>query len=319
MIRLWLASETGSRVPIRAGGIVIGRAARSDVVVDDPEVSRVQAIVYAGETGPKLVAVGKAPTAINGHEVVGERELAVGDRLEVATATFTIVGEPAGDDEPPSAWMLRDARGQLVGVTRTPFSIGGGPRADLRVDGWPDVVLRLHLADQLHVEAVAPIDVRGRQLDPGEVEPAAIDTVIAHAGAELRVIAGGATHQAVTAQRRGAPDRVTLEFLPRGGRLTLGWGPRSACAYLPERRCELLAVLLQPPAPLAAGELVSDEILIARLWPGQARTRVDLNVVIHRARADLLRAGIDASLIERATGGVATRVAIDTTTRVAVN
>src|SRR5690606_15989531 len=134
---------------------------------------------------------------------------------------------------------------------------------------WPEVALRLHLAHQLHVEAVAPIAVRGRALEPGEIEVAGIDTVLAHGDVSLRVIAGGAAHQAETAQRQGAPDRVTLEFLPRGGRLTLAWGPRECCAYLPERRCELLALLLQPPAPLAAGELISDEVLLARLWPGQ--------------------------------------------------
>lgn len=313
----WLASPTGSRIPIRSEGVVIGRGARCDVVVDEPEVSRTQAIVYAGEHGPTIAVLGKGPTAINGREVSGDHDLVAGDQLAIASRTFAITGEVEAA-APASAWMLRDPHGQLVGVTRTPFTIGGGTHVDLRVDGWPDVVMKLHLTERLHVEAQEPIRLQGNELARGDVEVVAVGAELVYAGAAFRLVAGGVSQQAATAQRRGGPDRVTLEFLARGGRLTVGWGERESCAYLPERRCELLALLLQPPAPHAAGEFVGDEIVIARLWPGHARTRVDLNVVIHRARADLVRAGLDATLIERSEGGNATRVAIEATTRVAI-
>lgn len=313
----WLASPSGSRVPIRSEGVMIGRGTRCDVIVDEPEVSRTQAIVYAGERGPTIAVLGKGPTAINGREVSGEHVLADGDQLAIATCAFTIVGDVEAS-APASTWMLRDPQGQLVGITRTPFAIGGGAHVDLRVEGWPEVVMRLHLAERLHVEALEPVRLRGAELARGDVEVVPLGAELAFGGAAFTLIAGGVSQQAATAQRRGAPERVTLEFLARGGRLTVGWGERESCAYLPERRCELLALLLQPPAPHAAGELISDEILIARLWPGHARTRVDLNVVIHRARADLVRAGLDATLIERSEGGNATRVVIEATTRVAI-
>jgi DNA-binding winged helix-turn-helix (wHTH) protein len=89
--------------------------------------------------------------------------------------------------------------------------------------------------------------------------------------------------------------------------------------YLPERRCDLVALLVSPPSPHVAGQLVPDDLVIARLWPGQSRTRADLNTVIHRVRADLLRGELDgARLVERAEGGGATRFDADAATRVTI-
>jgi hypothetical protein len=315
----WLIAEAGTRIPIRPDGIVVGRGARSDLIVDGEDVSRTQAILYAGDDGPCIAVLGTGRTAINGRDVggaaAGVHALVDGDRVEIATATYVVAGAPAPGGDARSAWMLRDRAGTLVGVTRTPFAIGGGASADVRIEGWPDAALVLHLADRLNVEArVGGVRINDRELAAGELEIAPIRAVIAYRDHAFAVVAGGPAHDAATVPRRGLPDRVTLAFLPRGGRLTISWGDRDVCVYLPERRCELMAVLLQTP-----GELVSDEVLIARLWPGQARSRVDLNVVIHRARTDLARAGLDgATLIERAAGGSATRVATGERTRVAI-
>jgi DNA-binding winged helix-turn-helix (wHTH) protein len=86
--------------------------------------------------------------------------------------------------------------------------------------------------------------------------------------------------------------------------------------YLPERRCDLVATLLSPPAPYRAGDPVPDDVLLPRLWPGRAMTRGDLHVVLHRARHDLVRAELDgAALLVRAEGGAATsfRISRDAT------
>ena len=313
----WLAIPGGPRSRIRAGGVLIGRAPDCDIVIDDPSVSRVQAMVHLGPEGATLVALGQAAMTINGRASERSQALAAGDELVVGGRRLQVMVD--GDDEPPpSMWMLRDPGGQLFGINRTPFVLGGVAEAGLCVAGWPPAVLRCHLADALHVEALEPLTLGGQPLEPGEIGAAPVGTTIEHAGTVFTVVAGGPTHHAATVERRGAPARVALEFLPRGGRLSVGWGERDWRVYLPDRRCDLIALLLQPPAPLAAGDLVPDDLVLARLWPGRTASRTDLNVVIHRVRADLLRGELDAQLVQRAVGGRATRFDVEPATRVTV-
>ena len=100
----------------------------------------------------------------------------------------------------------------------------------------------------------------------------------------------------------------------------MGWRGLHRTVYLPERRCDLVATLLQPPPPFAPGEFVSDEVILPRIWPGRSMTRVDLNVLIHRARHDLVRAELDgAALLDRAEGGNATRFRIARGARISVD
>lgn len=313
----WLAVPGGPRSRIRAGGVLIGRAADCDIVIDDPSVSRLQAMVHLGPDGATLVVLGQAAMSVNGRASERSQPLAAGDEVGLAGRTLQVMVD--GDEEPPpSAWMLRDPGGQLFGVNRSPFVIGGVAEAGLCVAGWPPAVLRCHLADALHVEAIEPIAVDDQPLEPGEIAVAPVGATIAHAGTVFTVAAGGPNQQAATVERRGAPERVALEFLPRGGRLSVGWGDHDWRVYLPDRRCDLVALLLQPPAPLVPGDLVPDDLVLARLWPGQSRSRSDLNVVIHRVRADLLRGELDAQLIQRAVGGRATRFDVEPATRVSV-
>lgn len=104
------------------------------------------------------------------------------------------------------------------------------------------------------------------------------------------------------------PSEVHLEFLTRGGRLTVGCRGVPRVVYLPGRRCDLVAALLKPPPPFAPGEFIPDEVILPRIWPGRSMSRVNLNVLIHRARHDLVRAAINgAALLDRAVGGSATR------------
>ncbi|MBP9205412.1 MAG: FHA domain-containing protein [Kofleriaceae bacterium] len=314
----WLATGA-ARARIRPAGLVLGRGADCDVVVDAPSVSRHHAVLHLGADGPVVVTLGPAGVTINGRARDGVIDLAGGDVVEVAEQRFVLIDEPDPDAAPSSRWMLRDGTGQLFGVNRTPFSLGAEPGADLRLPGWPVGAARLHAAHELHVEAGVDLSLDGVALTAGEVVLAPVGSRLGHGDAVLEIAAGGPVHQAGTAGRLGPPDRVTLEFLPRGGRLSVGWGGRERAVYLPERRCELVALLLQPPAPHQLGEYIPDDLLIARLWPGQSRTRADLNVVIHRARADLLRGDLDgARLVQRADGGRGTRFDVEPSARVAV-
>ena len=320
LTQLALVTAAGARYPVRCAGVVIGRSARCDLIVDGPSVSRMQAIVYPEPEGALLVVLGRGVTRVNGRTVEGSQRLVAGDQLELDDARYQVLRDDVPDGTPSEvAWMIRDRAGQLYGINRPAFVIGGGPAAALQVAGWPERVMVLHRADRLHVEAIEPITVGGRALAPGELAGVARDEELAYAEGGFRIVAGGAIHSAATAGGRGAPAHAMLELLPRGGRLVLGWHGHEVAVYLPERRCELVALLLQPPAPYAAGELIPDEVVGARLRVDRPLTRIELNVIIHRARGDLVRAGLDGSaLIERAAGGVATRFLVETSARVAV-
>jgi hypothetical protein len=293
------------------------------VVLTEPDVSRVQAIVFSGAEGPCLTVLGKGPTSVNGEPVVHERDLAGGDLIELPGLALKVLAAPEEATAPPrSSWVLRGPSG-LFGVVRTPFTVGSGGGADLRLDGGPPVALRFHLADRLHVEAVAAIEIDGVACEPGAVEELRPGAIVRYTGGQFEVVSPNPLSLASTESGRASseedPSEVRLEFLTRGGRLTVGWRGLSRAVYLPERRCDLVAALLQPPHPFAAGSFVPDELLLPRIWPGRAMTRVDLNVLIHRARHDLVRAELDgATLLDRARGGSATRFRLALDARVSV-
>ena len=89
--------------------------------------------------------------------------------------------------------------------------------------------------------------------------------------------------------------------------------------YLPDRRCDLIAGLLQPPAPLAPGDLVPDDVVIGRVWANRAQTNIELNTVLFRARQDLIKADIDGTaLIVREGGSIRFSLARGATVKVVV-
>lgn len=109
--------------------------------------------------------------------------------------------------------------------------------------------------------------------------------------------------------RRAEPPRfavvVVLEFLPRGGQLTIEIGGELRTMALSERRCDMVACLLQPPTPFQAGEFIPEEVLCARVWPGEKNGRTELNSLLYRLRQALTDEGIDpAPLFERRGGGL---------------
>jgi hypothetical protein len=318
----WLVTPDGTRLAIKPTGILMGRAPHCDVVLTEPGASRVQAIVFAGPEGPCLTVLGKGPTAVNGELVTHDRVLEGGDRVELPGLVLEVLAARDETPAPPrSSWVLRGPGG-LFGVVRTPFVVGSDAGADLRLEGGPAVALRFHLADRLHVEAVAAIEIDGVACEPGSVEVLRPGATVRYAGGQLSVVSANPLSLDVTdpTPLDEAPTEVRLEFLARGGRLTVGWRGLHRTVYLPERRCDLVATLLQPPPPFAPGEFVSDEVVLPRIWPGRSMTRVDLNVLIHRARHDHVRAEHDgAALLDRAEGGNATRFRIARGARISVD
>jgi hypothetical protein len=185
-------------------------------------------------------------------------------------------------------------------------------RVQAIVFAGPAVTLRFHLSDLLRVEAVAAIEIDGVACEPGTVEILHPGAVIRCAGGQFEVVSANPLSLNATGSHPASlgddPSEVHLEFLMRGGRLTVGCRGVERAVYLPGRRCDLVAALLKPPPPFAPGDFVPDEVILPRIWPGRSMSRVNLNVLIHRARHDLVRAAINgAALLDRAVGGSATR------------
>ena len=108
------------------------------------------------------------------------------------------------------------------------------------------------------------------------------------------------------------PSRITVELLPRGGRVVFSLPGREHTVYLADRRLDLIAALVRPPAGYAPGEFIPDDVLRPIVWPRNPNVvRSDINVHITRCRKDLLAAGLAGPrLLQRAPGGGATRLAL---------
>jgi pSer/pThr/pTyr-binding forkhead associated (FHA) protein len=322
-VHWWLTDGDGVRLRIDAGGVLIGRSPSCELVLLDPKASRSQALVYLDGARPRLVVLGKGRTLHNGERAQREAKLADGDRIELPGMNLAIgCSEDAGRSG--SSWVLERPSGGFFGVSNGPFVIGGHERDDLQLEAWPAHALTLHLTQRrMHLAAGAELEVDGAPVTEGALVPLGAGSLISFRDQTLRVVMGqevwsGSTMASAVETSDELPDWVRLEFLPRGGRLHVYAGGRARSVYLPGQRSELMALLLKPPAPHEVGDTLEDELLIERLWPKQARTRIDLNTLIYRLRKDLVRAGIDAtSLVARAPGG-GTRVGLSRGARVEV-
>ncbi|MFO0631748.1 MAG: hypothetical protein U0168_02755 [Nannocystaceae bacterium] len=320
----WLVLPDGSRRRVEPWGCLLGRAADCDVVLVSEDASRRQALVYLGADGPHLVAMGRAPTKLGGDVVEGSRALLDGATIELPGSSCRIVAEsvPERDGEP--SWVVERVGGSFFGIGDRPLSVGSDPADGLRIDGMPPRALTFRVVDErLLVEFGDGGSLDGQAVAAGAVEAVGAGARIVVGSEAMRVIAGGGGHDATT---RGssqvaalAVTRAALEFLPHGGRLRLTVGGRERSLYLADRRCDLIACLLQPPPPLRVGEFVPDDALLPRVWPGKPSDRTAINVLVHRVRRDLVRAGIDGvALIERSAGGGGTRIVLAPRADVAV-
>src|SRR5262249_26075431 len=105
---LHIAVFSGDAVSVHAlppgGRLTVGRAAESDIVIDDPAVSRRHAVIHAGPPlvvedlgGPNATMLSRAAERGHGGETVALRRLsservtlAVGDRLNFGAAVAVV-------------------------------------------------------------------------------------------------------------------------------------------------------------------------------------------------------------------------------------
>ena len=318
----WLKGEGGIASRVTAGGLLLGRSPHCDVVLRSELASRRHALVHLDEGGPQLVLLGRGGASLNGSAIENSAELGEGDQVQLPGVTLSIGRED--DDGPPdeAVWLLEGPGGALFSVSRSPFCIGGAVEDDLRVESWPPGLLRLTTDGGLRVRAGQDVLVDGATLPSSETGTLRVGSRVEFAGAAIVVATGGqlGAGSTVATEAHGAGE-VRLEFLPRGGRLHVSTGGAHCAVYLSDRRCDLIAVLLQPPEPFEAGDFVDDSQIISRVWGSkQHADRTHLNVLIHRVRKDLSRAGLDGpDILKRAEGGGATRFCLPKGAKVALD
>lgn len=314
----WLDAPHG-RVTIGAGAVHIGRSPDCTIVLEGPRVSRYHAVVRLSEEGVELLPLGREPVRVNGVEKRSLTTLRTDDAIELCGWTFR-VGEGESDAHPGEGrvtWFLERQSGLLHYVRGPSFRVGGDACDDLTLLGWEPSVFSLDLGAEPTLTALRQGVRCGRIL-------AVHDRVVLTDGARISYRDDSLTVRSrptqvldPTAPSSGAgrsAARAELEFLPRGGRLTVVIDGQTHTTTLSERRCDLVACLLKPPAPFAPGEIIPEDVLCARVWPGEKNGRIELNSLLFRLRHALAEQGIDsAALFERRSGGLRFCLAPDAT------
>ena len=304
----WLESGDG-RVPIRTGALLIGRSPDCEIVIPDARVSRHQLLVRANEGGVELVLLGRAAVTVDGAALNSHATISAGALISLCGRQFRVVTTPVTASAAPSVeWALETREAPLHRVSRSPYTVGGGADDDLHLPGWPPALLCFRTVQRALVLEVSQGGVHcGAPLQEGEVVTLRAGMKVKYLDRTLRVLPVPREATALTAPEEGEelPRRVLLEFLPRGGRITVSYGSWERTVWLADRRCDLIATLLAPPPPFAPGDALPDEVLFPRVWPGGMQGRVELNTLVFRTRKDLVRADLDGgTLLHRAEGTV---------------
>ena len=298
--RCWLTRRTGARVLVRDRGLLLGRGQDCDVILADRRASVVHALVTPTLRGLEVVHLGRNPTRVSGSAIHHRAVLKDGDVLEVPGASFEVAIEP-GVGWSRETWIVEHPDQTQYSVRQLPFTVGGGVDDQLQVVGWPPGAAEFHvgqgsLAVELHAEAL--LDGEPMPASAVEVLEDGDRIEINRAAIEVRTVDVGGRDPTVMMSGARLPTRAIFEFLPNGGKLELHFVTDAPVRVeLSELRARLVAALLKPPGQAEAGDHVPDENLIPAIWPGSKRTRTDLNLLIHRTRKDLLRVGLNPSVI----------------------
>jgi hypothetical protein len=300
---------TGStRVQLNGGSALLGRSPDCDVVISDARVSRHHALLRVVANGIEAVPLVRQLVTVNGAPLEAPRALRDGDVLGVADHAFTLSVEPAAEVAEPDPWFIECDAGVLVAVGADRVSVGSGVEDRLVIREWEPGALALEVVGgRLMLEVnVAGVVADGPRA-VGDLVTLRAGSEVSSRGASFRVISLPADLSKPTT--RPLVDELatglSLTFLPRGGNLTVSVGARTRKVYLADRRCELIASLMQPPQPYGVGELIPDEVIIAKLWGESRGGRTDLNTLVWRLRKDLAEAGLeDVTLFARMNGGL---------------
>lgn len=308
----WLEGELG-RVLIRPAGFVVGRSPECDVVIADARVSRHHLLLRPADDGLEMTVTGRLPVRVNDAAVATSATLRSGDSLAVLDRVFRVVRTPSLRAHTPGrVWGVEARAGAFHRILASPFTIGGGEADHLHIASWPPSVLSLTVVQSALVLETSQSGVEcGGVLQEGQVVSVPSGAVARFLDQSLRFVSAvaGQESETVPSEDELLPKLARLEFLPRGGRLTLGFGAWERSLSLADRRCDLVAALLFPPPPFSAGDAIPDEVLLPRIWPDGRAGRVELNTLVFRVRKDFVRADIDGpTLLDRGDGATRFRL-----------
>ena len=313
-LRCTILAPDGVARRVGPSGLVIGRDPACDIVIGDPAVSRRHALIRITPDGVELVSLGRQAALHNGRPCERAQLVTEGDVIEVGGLAFRASVELPRPGQTGAAYRLVRGRSSY-GVSHTPFVIGGGATDDLIFDGWPPGALQLHVAQGgLFVEAVAgDATINGEPIEHDALAELAVGDVLGLGAATFEVARGhDPVHTTIVGDRDELPSRVSIEMMPRGGRVVFSLPSGDRTVYLADRRLDLIVALVRPPAGYAPGDYIPDDVLRPIVWPRNPNViRSEINVHITRCRKDLLAAGLAGPrLLQRAPGGGATRLAL---------
>jgi len=307
-----LVADGASR-RVGPSGVLIGRQRDCDIVASDPSVSRRHALVRLTLEGVEVVPLGKSPVDVNGTPTTSPRMLADGDELRVPGLSLAVKIELPRADRGALAGFVLERGGTTFGIAYSPFVIGGGDSDDLIVTKWPPSSLVLHVAQgELYVEVKEGAAQRNDEdLATGTLEPLAAGDKLSYLGETFKIAhAVGSVPTTAVGAKSELASRVSIEILPRGGRIVFTIAGCDYAVYLPDRRFDLMVALLRPPTEYRAGDFIPDDTVRSIVWPRRPEvSRPEINMLISRCRRDLVEAGLAGPrMLERAPGGGGTRV-----------
>jgi hypothetical protein len=310
--RCALLTSDGASVRVGPQGLLIGREHGCDVLIADPAISRRHVLIRVGAEGAEIVPLGRVPVQLNGQTCSRPQALANGDRLQVADQTFVVEVDVPARSTPTTGYRLVRG-GSSFAIAHTPFQVGGATTDDLTITGWPAGALRFHVAqNELFVEVLHGSAILGDQpVEAGTMEAIDVGDVFEYLDEKIAVVkASDRAHTTVAVSIHALPSKVTVELLPRGGRVVFTMPDGDHAVYLADRRLDLVMALLKPPSEYAPGEFIPDDVLRPMVWPRNPNViRSEINVHITRCRKDLLGAGLPGP---RSPGGGGTRLALAT-------
>jgi hypothetical protein len=312
-LQCWLTSPSGNRRRVDAGGLLLGRATICDIVISDPRASGRHALIRPAIHGVELICIGRNPTVVNDKPVRNTCVLVDGDRIRLPGIEFRL---ELPSESSALTWMVVIQGEGAYTVRKTPFSVGDGDNDDLFVKGWPNRAVVFHLrGGSMLAEANVDLMLGGQPLEPESLEVVPSGAILKYADTEIALVADAAANEKTTVRMEQVPlpEEVALEYMPKGGRVQIRIAGDWYRFQVSEQRFGLLATLLAPPGELAPGDFVPDEVMLPLIWPRQPlKGHLNLNLLVHRVRKDLLKAGLNpVDILQRAKlgGGTVFRLA----------
>lgn len=302
----WLVAPDGTRVPVDARGVLVGRGESCGLLLVDPSASRRHALVYLDATGPHLVPLGRLPVRVNGEPGHDPRPLSEGDVLGFPGADVRVqctLSEGRGQ----SGWVLKRILATppehlsdelFTRLPPAPFTVGGDPSDTVQAPAWPPRAIRFEPAfpQGCKVFLARGVTCNGRGQAPDRAVEVRSGDRFGWGGQTLRVLDLAQTQRTTLGEEgEDLPVRVQVDPLPpAGGQVTVHTREWTRTAFVPGLRFDLLRMLVQPPNGASPAEGLTDAVLAPRLWGRQIPSDPKaVTVLVKRLRQDLEAAGID--------------------------